>query len=157
MKEPARRLDVQGLRAIAVLLVIAFHAGLPVPGGYVGVDVFFVISGFVITGLLLREQGRTGRISLATFYRRRARRLLPALALMLTVTILASALLQSPISETGGQLLTAKTAAGAALFVANVVLYRVPVDGYFAALATTRCCTPGRCPWRSSSTYCSRL
>ena len=50
-----RRRDIQGLRAIAVLLVVAFHARLPVPGGFVGVDVFFVISGFVITAMLMRE------------------------------------------------------------------------------------------------------
>ena len=51
----ARRLDIQGLRAVAVLMVVAFHAGLPTPGGFVGVDVFFVISGFVITSMLMRE------------------------------------------------------------------------------------------------------
>ena len=51
----SRRLDIQGLRAVAVLVVVLFHAGLPLPGGFVGVDVFFVISGFVITGMLARE------------------------------------------------------------------------------------------------------
>ena len=55
-----RRRDIQGLRALAVLMVVAFHAGLPVPGGFVGVDVFFVISGFVITGMLRREWQATG-------------------------------------------------------------------------------------------------
>ena len=58
---PVRR-DIQGLRAIAVLAVIAFHAGLPVPGGFIGVDVFFVISGFVITALLHREWLSTGSL-----------------------------------------------------------------------------------------------
>lgn len=53
---PARRRDVQGLRALAVALVVAFHTGLPLPGGFIGVDVFFVISGFVITGMLSAEQ-----------------------------------------------------------------------------------------------------
>ena len=72
------RRDIDGLRAIAIALVVAFHAGLAVvPGGYVGVDVFFVISGFLITGLLLDELERTGTISLADFYARRIRRLLP--------------------------------------------------------------------------------
>ena len=75
------RRDIQGLRAVAVLLVLGFHAGVPgLGGGYVGVDVFFVISGFLITGLIVRELGRTGRLSLGRFYARRIRRLLPATA-----------------------------------------------------------------------------
>ena len=65
------RADVQGLRAVAVLLVLTFHAGLPVVGGFLGVDVFFVISGFVITSMLLHEWHTYGRIRLATFWRRR--------------------------------------------------------------------------------------
>ena len=65
------RADIQGLRAIAVLLVLTFHAGLPVVGGFLGVDVFFVISGFVVTSMLLREWHTYGRIRLATFWRRR--------------------------------------------------------------------------------------
>ena len=76
-----------GLRAIAVGVVLLYHAGLPfMPGGYVGVDVFFVISGFLITGLLLREMEKTGRISLSDFYARRARRILPAAVVVLMVT-----------------------------------------------------------------------
>jgi peptidoglycan/LPS O-acetylase OafA/YrhL len=130
-----RRPDVQGLRAVAVVLVIAFHTGLPALGGYVGVDVFFVISGFVISGLLLRESERSGTINLRGFYMRRLRRLTPALGLMVATVVLASAILQSAVSETSGQELTAKTAVGALLFAGNVVLYRVPVDGYFAARA----------------------
>src|ERR1700724_2746663 len=71
--------DVEGLRAVAVVLVVLWHAGVTwVPGGFVGVDVFFVISGFLITGLLLREHEKRGRISIAGFYARRARRVLPA-------------------------------------------------------------------------------
>src|SRR3954465_8005249 len=78
------RPDIQGLRAVAVGLVLLYHAGLPfVPGGFVGVDVFFVLSGFLITGLLVGEIERTGTISLPTFYARRARRLLPATAVVL--------------------------------------------------------------------------
>ena len=56
------RLDIQGLRAVAVLLVVAFHTGLPIPGGFVGVDVFFVVSGYVITDMLLREWDAHGRV-----------------------------------------------------------------------------------------------
>lgn len=87
------RADVQGLRAVAVVLVVLNHVfGWPT-GGYIGVDVFFVISGFVITSLLLREVGRTGSISLANFYRRRARRILPAASVVIAVTALSSAAL----------------------------------------------------------------
>ena len=84
-----RRADIQGLRAVAVLLVVAFHSRLPVPGGFVGVDVFFVISGFVITCMLLREWVGTGAVALRQFYFRRFLRLTPALAL--TVTLVAEA------------------------------------------------------------------
>ena len=82
-------LDVEGLRGIAVALVVLFHAGVPhLAGGFVGVDVFFVISGFLITGLLLREFERNGRVSFRAFYARRARRIIPPAA----VTILATAI-----------------------------------------------------------------
>src|SRR4051812_33925000 len=75
------RLDIEGMRAIAVGSVLAFHAGLPFyKGGFVGVDVFFVLSGFLITGLLAREVASTGKVRLATFWARRVRRLLPASA-----------------------------------------------------------------------------
>src|SRR5437016_12565735 len=70
---------IEGLRAIAILLVVAFHVGIPtLQGGFIGVDVFFVISGYLITGLLVREIESTGRLSFVGFYARRARRLLPA-------------------------------------------------------------------------------
>ncbi|GAB4059865.1 SGNH hydrolase domain-containing protein [Catellatospora paridis] len=79
--------DVAGLRAVAVGLVLLYHAGVPfLPGGFVGVDVFFVISGFLITGQLLKEVERTGRVSLAGFYARRAKRILPAAAIVLVAT-----------------------------------------------------------------------
>ncbi len=73
------RREIDGLRAVAVLPVILFHAGFQaVPGGFVGVDVFFVISGYLITSILLEEIGR-GEFSVLRFYERRARRILPAL------------------------------------------------------------------------------
>ena len=125
--EGARRPDIQGLRAVAVLLVVAFHAGLPVPGGFVGVDVFFVISGFVITGMLLREWRAHGRVRFARFYLRRVRRLTPALALMVSVTLALSTLFLSPL---GPQQATAQTAAGAMFVVANAVIARTTGD-YF--------------------------
>jgi peptidoglycan/LPS O-acetylase OafA/YrhL len=84
------RPDIEGLRAIAVGLVIAVHAfKVPFTGGYVGVDVFFVISGFLITSLLLREQSKTGRVSILGFYARRVRRILPASAVVVIATVLA--------------------------------------------------------------------
>ena len=82
----AYRPDIEGMRALAVLLVMAYHAGLPPVGGFLGVDVFFVLSGFLITGILIGELDRTGRISWGRFLARRARRLLPAAVLVLLVT-----------------------------------------------------------------------
>jgi peptidoglycan/LPS O-acetylase OafA/YrhL len=93
-RDRAFRPDVEGLRAIAVGLVILYHAGISVfSGGYVGVDVFFVLSGFLITGLMMREQAQSGRIRLGEFYARRARRLLPAATVVLIGTVFASTLL----------------------------------------------------------------
>jgi peptidoglycan/LPS O-acetylase OafA/YrhL len=87
----ARRGDIQGLQAVAVLLVMLDHADIPgLQGGYLGVDVFFVISGFLITGILLREVRRTGRVSIAGFYARRARRILPAASIVLLAIVLGS-------------------------------------------------------------------
>jgi peptidoglycan/LPS O-acetylase OafA/YrhL len=85
------RPDIEGLRAVAVLMVVLEHAGLSLlSGGYIGVDVFFVLSGFLITSLLLKEIQATGHISLGQFYARRARRLLPAASLVLIATVIAS-------------------------------------------------------------------
>lgn len=85
------RADIQGMRAIAVLAVVLYHAGLPyLPGGYVGVDIFFVISGFLITSHLVRSLEQHGRIQLADFYAKRVRRILPASVLVLILTVLAS-------------------------------------------------------------------
>jgi peptidoglycan/LPS O-acetylase OafA/YrhL len=97
--KPDRRSGIpalDGLRAIAVALVLAGHGGIPgVGGGFIGVDVFFVLSGFLITSLLLDELGRTGRIELTGFWIRRARRLLPALVLMVLTVGAARELLPS--------------------------------------------------------------
>ena len=110
---PFRGLD--GLRAIAVVAVIVFHLVPGAwPGGFIGVDVFFVISGFLITSLLLREQDLTGRIALGRFWKRRARRLLPALAIVVAITGGAAWVL-------GGDVLTGfgLQVLGAATFSAN--------------------------------------
>ena len=127
------RQDIQGLRGLAVLLVVVYHAGLPFPGGFVGVDVFFVISGFVITALLMRELHATGSIKFSTFYARRIRRLLPALALAVGVTLVASFLLGSPFDNQ--QTVTALTGIGAMLMSANVVIF-LNSGGYFATPPT---------------------
>src|SRR5438270_6562193 len=92
------RPDIEGLRAVAVVAVVLFHAGVGVvPGGYVGVDVFYVISGFLITDHLWRETARSGRLAFARFYARRARRLLPAAILVLVVTMAVAAAVLPPL------------------------------------------------------------
>jgi peptidoglycan/LPS O-acetylase OafA/YrhL len=94
----AFRPDIEGLRAIAVIAVVLFHAGIPgVGGGYIGVDVFFVISGFLITGLLWREVTTTNTVALGRFYAARARRLLPAAATVGVVTAIAAAVVLPPL------------------------------------------------------------
>ena len=114
-------------------MVVAFHAGFPVPGGFVGVDVFFVISGYVITNMLQREFSGTGRIQFRAFYLRRFKRLTPALALMVSVVVVLSALILSPL---GPQQTSTKTGAGAMLLVANMVIAHT-TGGYFDAPAAT--------------------
>ena len=125
-----RRADIQGLRAVAVLAVVAFHAGLPLPGGFTGVDVFFVISGFVITSMLAREWAANGRLNLRAFYLRRFKRLTPALALMAAVVVTLGSMFV-PVSEIP---ILAKTAIGAMLLGANIVI-ATNTGGYFDAAA----------------------
>ncbi len=85
------RPDIQALRALAVMLVVLYHAGIPgVHGGFLGVDIFFVVSGFVITNVLLREQSTSGRTSIPGFYSRRIRRILPAGTIVLILTVFAT-------------------------------------------------------------------
>jgi peptidoglycan/LPS O-acetylase OafA/YrhL len=108
------RRDIEGLRAVAVVAVVIYHAGW-LSGGYVGVDVFFVVSGFLITRLLLDEVRDTGGLSFAGFYARRARRLLPASVLVLVCTVVASWIVLSPL-----QMRTVVgDAKASALYVAN--------------------------------------
>ena len=94
------RPDIEGLRGVAILLVVLFHAGVSaLAGGFVGVDVFFVLSGYFITGLLVRELSESGSIDLQQFYGRRAFRLLPALLLVLMVTLALVMTLYAPIDR----------------------------------------------------------
>ena len=126
---PHRR-ELQGLRAVAVLLVVLDHAGLPfLQGGYVGVDVFFVLSGYLITGLLLRQAGRDGRIRLSDFYVRRARRILPAAVLTLVVTDLVAHQLLNLVRARQA----VSDSVWAAFFMANVHFAREGSD-YFSQL-----------------------
>ena len=123
------RREIQGLRAVAVLLVVLFHLWPGrVPGGYVGVDVFFVISGFLITSLLLREVDRDGSVSLGQFWARRLRRLLPASYLVLAVSAAGTLLFVPRLvwEQFFGEIL------GAGLYVENWVLAVNSVD-YLAA------------------------
>jgi peptidoglycan/LPS O-acetylase OafA/YrhL len=92
------RQDIEGLRAVAVLAVVLYHAGVPgATGGYIGVDVFFVISGFLITGLLWREVTTADTVRLGRFYGARARRLLPAAATVGTITAIVAAIVLPPL------------------------------------------------------------
>ncbi len=116
------RPDIEGLRAVAVVAVLLFHVGVPgFAGGFTGVDVFYVISGFLITGLLIREVDSTGTIRLATFYARRLRRLLPAALIVILATLALSTLALSTIKFQH----VAGDAVAAALYVAN---YRFALD-----------------------------
>jgi len=122
------RPDIEGLRAIAIVAVLLCHAGVPfLAGGYVGVDVFFVISGFLITKLLLGELDRSGTISLRGFYARRAKRLLPLSAILLTTVGILSMILLSPLRNTE----VAGDITASALYVANWHFAAQSVD-YFA-------------------------
>ncbi|HET6869042.1 MAG TPA: acyltransferase family protein [Solirubrobacteraceae bacterium] len=138
-----KRLDIQGLRAVAVLLVALNHANVSfLSGGYIGVDVFFVVSGYLITGLLLREGfgrdgGAPGRISISGFYERRARRILPAASLTLVVTCVAVFvvydLARADYLHTEAVL---RDGLAASLFHANIRL-AVTTTNYFAQASTT--------------------
>uniref|UniRef100_A0A7C4LMI2 Acyltransferase n=1 Tax=Schlesneria paludicola TaxID=360056 RepID=A0A7C4LMI2_9PLAN len=122
------RADIDGLRAVAVLPVVLFHAGLGCPGGYVGVDVFFVISGYLITALILLALAR-GEFSLADFWQRRVRRIVPALVVMLGATLAAGWFLLLPEDLVS----VARSALAQAALISNVHFWRK--SGYFDAPA----------------------
>jgi peptidoglycan/LPS O-acetylase OafA/YrhL len=126
------RRDIDGLRAVAVLPVVAFHAGIhAVRGGFVGVDVFFVISGYLISQVLLNDIGRN-RFSLVGFYERRVRRILPALLVMLAATFVVGTLVSLPSELVD----LSKSLAAAALSVSN--FYFWDIAGYFDAPTLTK-------------------
>jgi len=127
------RPDIDGIRGAAAIMVMGFHAKVPgFEGAYIGLDLFFVVSGYVITGLLMHEYEKTGRIRWGAFYARRARRLIPAKATMLVVVLIASYFLLAP---TGTQQQTAKSAAAAAGFVSNFFFLQASDDVQYFALA----------------------
>jgi peptidoglycan/LPS O-acetylase OafA/YrhL len=127
------RKDIEGLRAIAILLVVGAHAGVPqLAGGFVGVDVFFVLSGYLITSLLLDEFRRTGRIDLLSFYARRFQRLLPALLLTVVCTCAAAYVLLAPFEQ-----VEQASAAGMVVAWASNFFYAFQKLDYFGSAAKT--------------------
>lgn len=126
------RTDVEGLRAVAVILVVAFHAGVPhLDGGFIGVDVFFVLSGYLITRLMLAERERTGTISLMGFWSRRARRLLPAACLTLVTTLVVAQFVLPPLQRRSVTI----DALFSSVFLANVRFARSLGDYFGGQLA----------------------
>jgi peptidoglycan/LPS O-acetylase OafA/YrhL len=134
--------EIDGLRAVAVMSVVLYHFGAPIPGGFTGVDIFFVISGFLIGSILWREYIQTGTIGLWDFYQRRFRRLAPAFFVMLAATSLAGWVLVLPFEyrEYG------KTVIAATLYLSNVCFFGAPAIST-RPLRTSRCCIHGL--WRS--------
>jgi peptidoglycan/LPS O-acetylase OafA/YrhL len=130
--EIAYRPDIDGLRALAVIVVVLFHARLGVfSGGYTGVDVFFVISGFLITSIIWRE-AQAGKFSIASFYERRIRRIFPALAVVVAATLAVGALILAPHDF----FLLGRSARATAAFYSN--FYFNSQFGYFAPGAETQ-------------------
>ena len=127
------RTDIEGLRGVAVLLVVFYHCGVrALGGGFIGVDVFFVLSGYLITGLLVTEIQKNSRLRLADFYARRVRRLLPASAAVLLVTLLLAGILMAP-SEIQ---FAGRAARATALYLSNM-FFALNAADYFAPSAAT--------------------
>ena len=147
------RPDIESLRAVAVSLVILSHAGMPLfGGGFIGVDVFFVLSGYLISGLLVSEFTNNGKIDFLRFYTRRLQRLAPALLLMLVVTSTLVYHTVAPLDQ--GPHFTA--AASAALWLSNLHFSMNELDYFSAGTSGNMFFIPGHCLWKSSST-CSGL
>ena len=140
--------EIQALRALAVLMVVAYHLEPRwLPGGFVGVDVFFVISGFLITGHMLREVERTGTLSLRNFWAARVRRILPA-ALLTIVVVLAATLLLAPMTQWAQ---VGTQALASTFYLQNWVLAADSVDYLAAADSATALQHFWSLAWRSSS------
>lgn len=123
------RADIEGLRAIAVLFVMAFHARmLGCTGGFIGVDLFFVLSGYLITEILLREAEQTGSVALGAFYARRIRRLLPACTAMVLATGIASFFILPPLEQAA----VSRSVLATSAYLSNVYFYYLRSD-YFAS------------------------
>ncbi len=124
--------DIEGLRAIAILLVVLYHAGWSwMSGGYLGVDVFFVLSGYLITGILIQEITKTGSVSLVNFWARRARRLLPAGTVVVLAVLAINLVVMSPFE----QIAHAHTARAFAVYASNI-LFALRSTDYFAGAVT---------------------
>ena len=123
------RPDIDGLRAIAVVLVLLFHGGLSFTGGFIGVDVFFVISGFLITGLIIRQQ-KEGKFSLSEFWSRRIRRIIPASAVVAITTLIAGAFLLFPqdFNELGKSAIAQQMMLSNVFFWQNTGYFQGPAD-----------------------------
>jgi peptidoglycan/LPS O-acetylase OafA/YrhL len=130
-KDRDYRPDIDGLRAIAVLSVLIFHAGLGLPGGFVGVDVFFVISGYLITGIIIRELS-DGRFTMANFWARRIRRILPASTVVTVVALVACGFVMMPKAFDE----TARSALAHSVASANIFFWKLL--GYFEERGETR-------------------
>ncbi|WP_380173971.1 acyltransferase family protein [Kineococcus sp. DHX-1] len=130
---PAFRPDVEGLRAVALGCVLLFHAGVPFArGGNVGVDVFFVVSGFLITCQLVRELSATGRVDLPAFYARRARRILPSAAAVLVLTLAGTALVAPELLDDTGRAAVASALQAANWWSLSAGDLHVPLTHYWS-------------------------
>ncbi len=124
------RPDIDGLRALAITLVVAYHVGIPgVDGGFIGVDVFFVISGFLITAILWKELGQADGLDWGRFYARRVRRLIPALTMVVLVVLALGVWLMLPDPELRW---LGQSAVSVATFLSNL-FFETKTEGYFAA------------------------
>jgi peptidoglycan/LPS O-acetylase OafA/YrhL len=126
------RSDIDGLRALAILPVVLFHA-FPnlLPGGFIGVDIFFVISGYLITSILLKDI-QAGNYSIKTFYARRVRRIFPALSVVLVFCLALGWVVLTAVEYRA----LGKHAAGGAGFIANFMFWKEA--GYFDAAGDTK-------------------